>query len=101
MPFSAKRAAHPPPITPPPSSATARGRSAMADEAELLAHVGGPEHAHVHGLEDRAGPLDELAVGGEGAPREVEVVLEPDAHVAAGEGGHRDVRQLHPADRER
>ena len=39
-------------------------------------------------------------VRGQHAAREVEVVLEPDAHVAARERGHGDVRQLHAPDRE-
>src|SRR3954471_9601238 len=97
----AKRAAQPPPITPPPSRATVGGRSAMAHEAELLADVVGAEHAHVHRLEDRPRALDELAVRREASARQVEVVLEPDADVAAAERRERDVGKLHAPDRER
>src|SRR5579884_1252385 len=100
-PFSRNRAAQPPPMTPPPSSATALGRSGTHAEGELLPHLLRPQHAHVHRLEDRDGPLDELAVRGEAAACEVEVVFEADAHVAADEHRQGDERELHAADRER
>src|SRR3954470_18103800 len=100
-PFSAKRAAQPPPITPPPSRATVRGRSAMAHESQLLAHVVGAEDARVHRLEDRPRALDEIGVRRQPPARQVEVVLEADAHVAAAQRRERDVGQLHPTDRER
>ena len=45
--------------------------------------------------------LDERAVARQHAAREVDVVLEAHAHVAAGQSGHRDERQLETADRER
>src|SRR3954449_2458845 len=99
QPLRRKRAAQPPPITPPPRSATAE-RSAMPRERQLLAHLARAEHAHVHRLEDRHRALDELRVGGEHAAREVQVVLQPDPHVAARQRGERDVRQLHAADGE-
>ena len=52
-------------------------------EREPLAHLGRAEHADVHRLEDRDRALDELGVRREPAAREIEVVLEPDADVAA------------------
>src|SRR3954447_20602545 len=99
-PLSTKRAAQPPPITPPPSSPAVFGRSATTGELQLGAHLVGAEDADVHRLEDRHGALDELPVRGERPAREVQVVLEADARVAADERGERDVRQLHAADRE-
>ena len=70
-------------------------------ETELLADLVRAEDARVHRLEDRHGPLDELPVRRELPAREVEVVLEPDADVAAHERRLRHIGQLHPADRER
>ena len=58
------------------------------------------EHAHVHRLEDRDRTGHEVGVGRLDAALEPDVVLEPDANVAADERSERDVRQLHPADGE-
>src|SRR5262249_12541697 len=97
-PFRRKRAAQPAPITPPPTSPTARGRSDTRAEGELLAHLVGPEHAYVHPLEDRDRALDQLGVRREVSALEPEVVLETDADVAAREHRQRDERQLHAPD---
>src|SRR5215207_9225465 len=84
-PLSTNRAAQPPPITPPPSRATLRGRfgacSAMAPQPQLLPHLVGAEHPRVHRLEDRHRALDEISVRREHAAREIDVVLKPDPHV--------------------
>ena len=61
--------------------------ASAARQAEPLARLLGAEDAHVHGVEDAHRALDQLAVAGEHAAREVDVVLEADAHVAAGEHG--------------
>src|SRR5581483_5842086 len=61
-PFSANLAAQPAPITPPPRRPTAEGRSDTDAQGELLAHLVGPEHAHVHRLEDRNRAPDQLGV---------------------------------------
>src|SRR6266540_7482477 len=100
-PLRTKRAAQPPPITPPPRRPAVCGRSATTPEPQLLAHLVGPEHPDVHALEDRDRALDELAVRRGNPAREVDVVLQADAHVAARHRCHRDVRQLHAPDRER
>src|SRR5215217_7638655 len=88
-PLRTNRAAQPPPITPPPSTATLRGRaaarSAMAPQPQLFAHIVGTQHPRVHRLEDRHRALDQLTVGREHATREIDVVLEADSHVAARE----------------
>src|SRR6266540_2706486 len=52
-PLRTKRAAQPPPITPPPRRPAVCGRSATTPEPQLLAHLVGPEHPDVHALEDR------------------------------------------------
>src|SRR6185437_8603237 len=89
-PFRRNRAAQPPPMTPPPRRPTARGRpssgSATAGEPQLGPHLGGREDADVHRPQDLHRPLDQLRVGGVEAPLEHEVVLEPDADVAADQG---------------
>src|SRR5581483_3158816 len=97
-PFSTSLPAQPPPITPPPTSATRN--SAPLHELQPLAHLARTEHADVHRLEDRHRPPDERAVRRPDAAREPEVVLEAHADVAPGQNGHGDVGQLHPADRE-
>src|SRR5438445_6982515 len=88
IPLSMKRAAQPPPITPPPSRPT----SVTRPQPELLAHLLRPQHLDVHPLEDLDRPLDELSVRRERPAREVDVVLQPHAHVAAGGRRHRAVR---------
>src|SRR4051794_36442979 len=100
-PLTTKRAAQPPPMTPPPRRPTVPGRSPMLRERKLGAHLVGAQDADVHRLEDRHGALDVLPVRRERAAGEVEVVLEPDADVAADERRERDVRELPAADRER
>src|SRR5262249_42633423 len=102
QPLSTKRPAQPAPITPPPGSATECGlRLADTDpQRELLPHLLGTEHAHVDPLEDLDRPGDELGVRREVPAREVQVVLEPDAHVRADQRRESDERELHPADRE-
>src|SRR5690606_9621828 len=44
-------------------------------QLELFAHLVGPDHPDVHGLEDRARALDQLAVAGEATLRKIDVVL--------------------------
>src|SRR5262249_36798494 len=82
---------------PPPTRPT----SATWTQPELLTHFVRSEDAHVHPAEDRDSALDELRVRREDAAREVEVVLEADAHVAADDRGEGGIRKLHPPDRER
>ena len=81
------------------------GRAAAAltarTQGEAVADLGRSLHAHVHRLEDAHGAGDEVGVRGQLARPGVQVVLQPDAHVAAGEHGHGHERQLHAADRER
>src|SRR5829696_1450475 len=91
-PLRTNRAAQPPPITPPPSSATLRGRaatcSAIAPKPQLRPYLVGAEHPCVHRLEDRHRALNELAVRSELAARQIEVVLQPHPHVAARQRRH-------------
>ena len=86
---------------PDPVEARGSGTSRPLHELELVPHLIGALDPHVHALQDLDGAGDELGVGGEMTAPEVQVVLEADAHVAAGERGHGDERELHPRDRER
>ena len=92
MPLSRKRAAQPPPITPPPSSPTVRGGArAHAGRAAAAARAPrpGPRTRTFIASRMRDGALDELRRWSPSTPRdEVEVVLQPDAHVAARQRRH-------------
>ena len=62
----------------------------------------GPMTLHVHPSRIGDGPARRGRHWWPAGPRpRVQVVLQPDAHVAAGQRGHRDERDLHAADRER
>src|SRR4029079_4453876 len=73
----------------------------VLDELQLVTHLLGPENPDVHALQQELGARHEFGVGGLVAGPEVEVVLQTDAHVAAGQRGHGDEGDLHLADRER
>src|SRR5581483_8297939 len=99
-PWRTKRAAHPPPMTPPPSRPTWAGLPNRLLQPELRPNLIRAEDAHVHRLENRDRSRDQVRVGGETPAGQVEVVLEADAHIAAREHRHRGVCKLHAADRE-
>src|SRR6476659_10893164 len=75
--------------------------SSVLDELQLVTHFLGPENPDVHALEQQLGTRHEFPVGGLVARSEIQVVLQPDANVAAGQRGHGDEGDLHLADRER
>src|ERR1700674_1740630 len=106
MPWSRKRAAQPPPMTPPPRSPTRRGlaveltASVTLLQAQLGSNLVWAEDSHIHALEDADGAFDELAIRRQLSAREVDVVLEADPHVAARQHRHPDVGELHAPDRE-
>src|SRR5262249_25096402 len=122
-PWARQRAAQPLPITPPPTMPTvlmgddpgvgirvcswsgwiaaAGTRQLIASpQAEFLARLGRRQRPRAHELDDLDGLLHELAVGGEDALLEEQVVLEPNAHVAAEQNCLRHHRHLHAADAE-
>src|SRR6476661_9485630 len=104
IPDSRKRAAQPPPITPAPSKPTrptVATRSGTTHQVEPVAYLLGAEHPHVHRVQKRHRPFDQLAVGREHATAEVEIVLQPDPDIAAHEHRERGERDLHPPDRKR
>src|SRR4051812_13557169 len=69
-------------------------------EPQALTHVRRPGHTAAETLDDLHRPPDELRVRREHAARQVEVVLEADAEVAAEQHRLRQHRHLHPADPE-
>src|SRR5882724_1718436 len=69
-------------------------------QAELLARLDRRQRTRAHELDDLDRLLDELAVGGEDALLEKQVVLKPDADVAAEQDSLRHHRHLHAADAE-
>src|SRR5258705_7341567 len=87
------------PMAVPPDHVSTTSR--VLDELQLVTHFLGAENPDVHALQQELGACDEFGVGRLVARPEVEVVLQTDAHVAAGEGGHGDEGDLHLADRER
>src|SRR5262249_41746378 len=111
-PCARQRAAQPLPITPAPTMATRRIPPLTAVvmmpssvwsaglPAELPAGVGWTQRLGAEQLDDLDRLLDELAIGGEHAPVEIEIVLEPDADVAAEQDSLRHHRHLHAADAE-
>src|SRR5208283_2180234 len=72
-----------------------------AARGQPLASLARREHTRTQLLDESAGALDELRIRREHALLEIEIVLEPDAHVAAEQHGLRHHRQLHSTDPER
>src|ERR1700681_4629869 len=105
MPWSRKRAAQPPPMTPPPRSPTRRGLAVLGKasvtrfQAQLGSNLVRAEDSYIHLLEDADGAFDKLGICGELSAREVDVVLEADPDVAPGKHRHPDVGELHASDR--
>src|SRR5437773_6156541 len=104
-PCSTKRAAHPLPMTPPPSSPTALGRPRLGSDTLLQAQPGSDlvrsEDLHIHVLKDAHRALDQPTVGSKLSSRQVQVVLQTDPDVAAREHRHGHVCELHATDGER
>jgi hypothetical protein len=70
-------------------------------EAQLFAGLARGQRAAAQQADDFGGALDELAVAGEHALVEVEIVLQPDAHIAAQDRRGRRHRHLGAPDAER
>src|SRR6266853_2945320 len=86
-PLRAQRAAQPAPMTPPPrrpmvlmSAILVPARSAALLQLQFPARFLGSDDPHIHRFEDRDRALDQLAVRGQRALRQIDVVLKPDAH---------------------
>src|SRR5215217_4759283 len=102
MPASRKRAIHPPPMTPPPIQAALLipvMPSSALRQFEFLADVFRADDPGAHAFDHLHGLFDELRIGGELAFADEEVVLEADAHVAAGENCRRRIGHGVAADR--
>src|SRR5258707_14926491 len=69
-------------------------------ESEALAHLRGPGDTAAEAIDDLDRAVHQLRVRCEDAPRQVEVVLEPDPQVSAEEHRLRHHRHLHPPDAE-
>src|SRR5579862_8751231 len=74
---------------------------ATSVQLEALACLRGRHDTCPHGLDDRARLLDQLRVAGVHPARQIEVVLEPDAHVAPEQYRLCDPWHLHTAYRKR
>src|SRR5215472_1422724 len=112
-PWARQRAAQPLPITPPPTRATRRISVVSAifpdpcfDElqvlaqAQFLARLRRRQAAGTHEADDLHGPLDQRAVARMHAAIEPDIVLEPDAHIAAQQHGLGHHGHLHAPDAE-
>ncbi len=75
--------------------------SATPGELQIGAHLVRPLDRVAEALDDLHRALDQIGVRGELATTQVQVVLQPDPDVAAGDRGERDVLQLLAADAER